>query len=91
MCPVCFGSVAWLITGGVSGLGATVGGVAIVRDRKIAARISKIWKLGTREPLPSGLFKVPRRLAVQERIGTGETHGQEQCKRHAAPQRTSRN
>jgi hypothetical protein len=55
MCPVCFSSVAWLITGGVSVLGATAGGVAIVRDRKIATRISKIWKLRTREPLPSGL------------------------------------
>jgi hypothetical protein len=55
MCPVCSSSVAWLITGGVSVLGATDGGVAIVRDRKIATRISKIWKLGTREPLPSGL------------------------------------
>jgi len=32
MCPVCFSSVAWLITGGVSVLGATAGGVAIVRD-----------------------------------------------------------
>jgi hypothetical protein len=55
MCPVCFSSVARLITGGVSVLGATAGGVAIVRDRKIATRISKIWKLRTREPLPSGL------------------------------------
>jgi hypothetical protein len=55
MCPVCFSGVAWLITGGVSVLGATAGGVAIVRDRKIATRISKIWKLRTREPLPSGL------------------------------------
>jgi len=55
MCPVCLSSVAWLITGGVSVLGATAGGVAIVRDRKIATRISKIWKLRTREPLPSGL------------------------------------
>ncbi len=44
-----------LIAGGVSMLGATAGGVAIVRDRKIATRISKIWKLRTREPLPSGL------------------------------------
>jgi hypothetical protein len=25
MCPVCFSSVAWLITGGVSVLGATAG------------------------------------------------------------------
>ena len=55
MCPVCFSSVARLITGGVSVLGATAGGVAIVRDRKIATRISKIWKLRTREPLPPGL------------------------------------
>jgi hypothetical protein len=47
--------VAWLITGGVSVLGATAGGVAIVRDRKIATRILKTWKLRTREPLPSGL------------------------------------
>ena len=76
MCPVCIGSVAWLITGGVSGLGATAGGVAIVRDRKIAARISKIWKLGTREPLPSGrVFRGPKTLAVQERIETGDTNG----------------
>jgi hypothetical protein len=55
MCPVCFSSVDWLITGGVFVLGATAGGVAIVRDRKIATRISKIWKLRTREPLPSCL------------------------------------
>jgi len=55
MCPVYFSSVAWLITGGVSVLGATAGGVAIVRDRKIATRISRIWKLRTREPLPSDL------------------------------------
>jgi hypothetical protein len=55
MCPVCLSSVAWLITDGVSVLGATAGGVAIVRDRKSATRISKIWKLRTREPLPSGL------------------------------------
>jgi hypothetical protein len=48
MCPVCFSSVAWLITGGVSVLGATAGGIAIVRDRKIATRISRIWKLRTR-------------------------------------------
>jgi len=52
MCPVCIGSVAWLITSGVSGVGATAGGVAIVRHRKIATRISKIWKLVTREPPP---------------------------------------
>jgi hypothetical protein len=52
MCPVCFSSVAWLITGGVSVVGTTAGGIAIVRDRKIA--ISKIWKLSTPEPLPSG-------------------------------------
>jgi hypothetical protein len=32
-------------------LGATAGGVAMVRVRKIATRISKIWKLRTREPL----------------------------------------
>ena len=55
MCPVCFSSVAWLITGGVFVLGATAGGVAIVRDRKIATKISKIWKPRTREPLPSAL------------------------------------
>jgi hypothetical protein len=55
MCPVCFSSVAWLVTGGASVLGATAGEVAIVRDRKIATRISMIWKLRTREPLPSGL------------------------------------
>ena len=30
MCPVCFSSVAWLITGGVSVLGATAGAFAIV-------------------------------------------------------------
>ena len=34
MCPVCLTSMAWLITGGVSVLGATAGGVAIVRDRR---------------------------------------------------------
>jgi len=28
-------------------------------------------------------------LAVHERIGTGEAHGQEQSERHAGPQRTS--
>jgi hypothetical protein len=28
MCPVCFSSVAWLFTGGVSVVGATAGGVA---------------------------------------------------------------
>ena len=84
MCPVCLGSVAWLITGGVSGLGVTAGGVAIVRDRKITARISKIWKMGTRELLPSGrVFRGPKTLAAQERIGTGDTH--------ATQQRTSRN
>lgn len=54
MCPVCFSSVAWLITGGVSVLGATAGGVAMVRERKIATRISKIWKLRTHELRPSG-------------------------------------
>jgi hypothetical protein len=62
MCPVCFSSVAWLITGGISVLGATAGGVTIVRYRKIDRRISKIWKLGTREPLPAGLiFRGPKR------------------------------
>jgi hypothetical protein len=30
-------------------------GVAIVRDREIATRISKIWKMRTRKALPSGL------------------------------------
>jgi len=45
MCSVCFSSVAWLITGGVSVLGATAGGAAIVGDRRIATGISKIWKL----------------------------------------------
>jgi hypothetical protein len=54
MCPVCFSSVAWLITGGVSVLGATAGGVTIVRHRKIPTRISKVWKLRTREPFPPG-------------------------------------
>ena len=62
MCPVCLTSVAWLIADGVSVLGATAGGVAIVRDTKLAAGISKLWKP---EPLPSG---------SQQR--TGETHGQ---------------
>jgi hypothetical protein len=76
MCPVCFSSVAWLITDSVSVLGATAGGVAIVRARKIATRISKISKLRTREPLPSSVvFRGPKTLAVQERIGTGDTHG----------------
>jgi hypothetical protein len=41
MCPVCFSSVAWLITGGLSMLGASAGGVAVVRDGKIATRSSK--------------------------------------------------
>lgn len=53
MCPACFSSVAWLITGGASMLGGTAGGVAIVRDGKIATSISKIWKVRTREPLSS--------------------------------------
>lgn len=44
MCPVCLSGAAWLITEGVSVLGATAGGAAIVRDRKIASKISKIWK-----------------------------------------------
>src|SRR5690242_13781034 len=62
VCPACLGSVVWLSTGGVSGLGATAGEVTIVRDRKIAARISKIWKLRPREPLPSSLcLDVPKR------------------------------
>jgi hypothetical protein len=50
MCPVCLCSAAWLMTGGISVLGGTAGGVAIVRDRKIATRISKIWKLRARCP-----------------------------------------
>jgi hypothetical protein len=79
MCPICFGSVAWLITDSVSVLAATAGGVAVVRDRKIATRISQIWKLRTREPLPSSVvLRGSKTLAVQERIGTGDTHGQEQ-------------
>jgi hypothetical protein len=66
MCPVCFSSVAWLITDSVSVLGATAGGIAIVRDRKIATRISKIWKLRTREPLPSSVvFKGPKSWQCQ--------------------------
>src|SRR5262245_1045273 len=37
-------------------------------------------------------FKIRlERVQVQRRMGTGETHGQEQGGRHAAPQRTSRN
>jgi hypothetical protein len=78
MCPVCFASVAWLITGGVSVLGGTAGGVAIVRDRKIATSISKIWNASTREPLPSDReFRGPKTNveAVQDRIATGEAHG----------------
>jgi hypothetical protein len=51
MCPACFTSMAWLITGGISALGAAAAGVAIVRDRNIATRISKLLNL-TREPLP---------------------------------------
>ena len=38
MCPVCFSSLAWLIAGGVSLLGATAGGVAIARGKTIAGR-----------------------------------------------------
>ena len=49
MCPACFSSVAWLLTSGISVLGGTAGGLAIVRDRKIATSISKVWKLTTRE------------------------------------------
>ena len=67
MCPACFSSVAWLITGGVSVLGGTAGRLAIVRDRKIAASISKIWKVRTREPLPSGLaFRRPKTNVEKE-------------------------
>jgi hypothetical protein len=51
MCPVCLSSVAVLITRGVSGLGATAAGVAVVRGAKIATRISKIWKPRTQDPL----------------------------------------
>jgi hypothetical protein len=78
MCPVCLGSVAWLVTSGVSGLGATAGGIAIARDRRIAARISKIGKLWTRQSLPAGLvWRGPQTLTVSERTGTGETDGHE--------------
>jgi hypothetical protein len=63
MCPVCFTGVAWLITGGVSVLGATAGGMTIVRNRKVTTRISKIWKRRTREPFPSDLvLRSPKRL-----------------------------
>jgi hypothetical protein len=53
MCPACFSSLAWLITGSVSVLGGTAGGVAIVRDSKIAMSISKVRKQRPREPVPS--------------------------------------
>jgi len=39
MCPVCLSSIAWLITGGVSVLGAAAGGAAIIRDGKIRAQL----------------------------------------------------
>lgn len=75
MCPACLGSLAWLMTGGVSGLGATAGVVALVRHRSIAAAISKIWKRAG-QPLPSGFVSVaPGKASVQEPIKTGERHG----------------
>jgi len=78
MCPACFSSMAWLITGGVSALGgAAAGGVAIVRDRKIVTSTSSIWKLGTRKPLPSGFRSRAEtdEESKKNRIETGETHG----------------
>jgi hypothetical protein len=76
MCPVCFGSMAWLITGGVSALGATAGGAVIVRYRKDAAIKSKAWKLRLASRFGQVLcLDDPKTLAVQKRIGTGETHG----------------
>jgi len=62
MCPVCLTSVAWLIADGVSVLGATAGGVAIVRDTKLAAGISKLWK--------------PEPLSSRSEAATGVQHGQ---------------
>lgn len=78
MCPVCFGSVAWLITGGVSGLGATAGGLAIVRYKRIAARNAKHGRPG-----PAGRFsrafssEAPVAPAVQDPKGRGESNAKE--------------
>lgn len=79
MCPVCSSSVAWLITGGVSGLGATGGGIAILRYGKLAAGTSKIWKLRLASHFRQAWgLDGPKKLAMQERPKTGETYGQEQ-------------
>lgn len=45
MCPACLSSLASIITGGISVLGGTVAGAALVRDGKIGTTISKIWKM----------------------------------------------
>jgi hypothetical protein len=58
MCPACLSSVARLITGGVSVLGASAGAVAIVRNVKI----SKVFSRGLQS------------LAAKQRIGTGVTN-----------------
>ena len=67
MCPICLSSVAWLIAGGISVVGATARGVAVVLDRK----------LETGEPRPDPVSERAKEPAVEEPIGTGETHGQE--------------
>jgi hypothetical protein len=75
MCPVCLGSVAWLIAGGVSGLGTAAGGVAIVRRRRMADKASKIGKSIPRSwSLASGGSQTQE---VQIRKLTGDTHGKE--------------
>src|ERR1700737_2560333 len=78
------------ITGGVSVLGATAGGVAIVRDRKIATRMSKIWKLRTREPLPSDLVfrglktNVEYEHKGENKMATSKERDKEHGKAHLA-------
>ena len=70
MCPICFASAAWIITSGASVLGATAGGVTIVRDKKISTRVCKA-------------FRGAKVLKIQERTEKGEIHGQD-GDRHAA-------
>lgn len=42
VCPICFGSLAWLIVENVVALGATASSAAILRRRKIASKIAEI-------------------------------------------------
>ena len=78
MCPVCLGSVAWLITGGVSVLGGTAGSAAIVRDRKFANGVKRIWKAaGSRHNGAAGPLQVQ---ALQERNHTCKETEKQICK-----------